>query len=176
MQSVTENLVQQQINVIRFNFEYMQKAIVLEKRYPPDRIDKLCAYYHKIISEVSDTLPLFIGGKSMGGRVSTMILEQSNAKAAVCFGYPFHPPGKLEKLRIEHLKDISKPFLVLQGERDSFGSRAEISQYPLAETVKCHFLPDGDHSLKPRKSSGFTQTQNINEATAMAVKFIKEIL
>lgn len=176
MQTVTENLVQRGINVIRFNFEYMQKAIALEKRYPPDRIDKLCAYYHQIISEVSDTLPIFIGGKSMGGRISTMILEQSKANAAVCFGYPFHPPGKLDKLRVDHLKELNKPLLVLQGERDTFGNQTEISQYALANMVKCHFLPDGDHSLKPRKSSGLTQSDNINKATDMAAKFIKELL
>lgn len=176
MLSVTKNLVKQQINVIRFNFEYMQKAIELDKRHPPDRIDKLCAYYQQIVSGVSDSLPIFIGGKSMGGRVSTMILDHSKAKAALCFGYPFHPPGKLDKLRVEHLQELRKPLLVLQGERDTFGTQAEISNYSLAKTVKCHFLPDGDHSLKPRKSSGLTQSDNINKATDMAAKFIKELL
>jgi predicted alpha/beta-hydrolase family hydrolase len=176
MQAVTENLVRQRINVVRFNFEYMQKAIALNKRYPPDRIDKLCLYYHQIVSEVSDTLPIFIGGKSMGGRVSTMILEQSKAKAAICFGYPFHPPGKLDKLRVDHLQELSKPLLVLQGERDTFGSQTEVSLYSLSKMVKCCFLADGDHSLKPRKSSGLTQADNINKATDMAAKFIKDSL
>lgn len=174
MQSITACLVAKQINVVRFNFPYMQKAIALGKRHPPNKMPVLIDAYELVLAELDQSLPVFIGGKSMGGRVASMMLEDSLARGCVCLGYPFHPPGKPLKLRVAHLLETTKPMLMLQGERDTFGNKSEIPGFALPDNIQCHFLADGDHSFKPRKSSGFTQTQHIENAAEMISQFIKE--
>jgi predicted alpha/beta-hydrolase family hydrolase len=99
MQLMAEELAKHNINVIRFNFAYMQLAQELGKRRPPDRADKLLVHFKTVLSEIDSELPIFIGGKSMGGRMASMLLEESIALGCICMGYPFHPPGKPEKLR-----------------------------------------------------------------------------
>jgi predicted alpha/beta-hydrolase family hydrolase len=173
MAKVAELFSQRSITVTRFDFEYMQRAGELNRRQPPDRMPKLQAYFTHILANLDAGLPLFIGGKSMGGRVASMLLDKSYAKGGICFGYPFHPPGKLDKLRTEHLEVLSKPLLVLQGSRDTFGTKEEVSNYALADSVQTIFLPDGDHSLKPRKRSGFTEEAHIIAAVDAGVAFIK---
>jgi len=151
----------------------MQLAKELGKRRPPDRADKLLAYFNKVLSEIESPLPIFIGGKSMGGRMASMLLQESTALGCICMGYPFHPPSKPEKLRTQHLLAISKPVLILQGERDTFGTREEIATYDLSEQVYLSYLFDGDHSFKPRKASGFTLEGNLDSAIKNSVTFIK---
>ncbi|MDU0354878.1 alpha/beta family hydrolase [Paraglaciecola aquimarina] len=173
MQYMAQRLSAHNINVLRFNFAYMQLATELGKRRPPDRANKLLAHFQQVLAELDTHLPVFIGGKSMGGRMASMLLEQSQARGCICMGYPFHPPGKPEKLRTEHLVTISKPVLILQGERDTFGTRQEVSQYTLSEHVSVSTLADGDHSFKPRKASGYTLEQNLQSAVKQSVKFIQ---
>jgi predicted alpha/beta-hydrolase family hydrolase len=173
MQQIAEGLVKHNINVVRFNFAYMQLAEDLGKRRPPDRAEKLLDHFKKVLSEGDDRLPIFIGGKSMGGRMASMLLQESAAIGCICMGYPFHPPSKPEKLRTSHLETINKPVLILQGERDSFGSREEISAYNLSTQVQVSYLTDGDHSFKPRKASGFSLDGHINLAITQTAKFIK---
>ncbi|WP_158969957.1 alpha/beta family hydrolase [Paraglaciecola sp. L3A3] len=173
MQYMAEQLAMRNINVVRFNFAYMQLALELGKRRPPDRADKLLAHFNQVLSELDTDLPIFIGGKSMGGRMASMLLEESKAKGCICMGYPFHPPAKTEKLRTEHLADITKPMLILQGERDTFGSREEVVNYPLSKQISVRYLVDGDHSFKPRKASGYTLEQNLNIVVKAVEDFIK---
>jgi predicted alpha/beta-hydrolase family hydrolase len=173
MQLMAEELAKHNINVIRFNFAYMQLAQELGKRRPPDRADKLLVHFKTVLSEIDSELPIFIGGKSMGGRMASMLLEESIALGCICMGYPFHPPGKPEKLRTEHLLAINKPVLILQGERDTFGTREEIGNFNLSEQVQLSFLSDGDHSFKPRKASGFTLDAHLNLAITHTAEFIK---
>ncbi len=173
MQLMAEGISQHNIKVLRFNFAYMQLAEELGKRRPPDRADKLLAHFKTVLSEVDHSLPLFIGGKSMGGRMASMLLQESIALGCICMGYPFHPPGKPEKLRTEHLEVINKPVLILQGERDTFGTREEVATYKLSEKVQLSYLADGDHSFKPRKSSGFTIDGHLNQAITQTAEFIK---
>jgi len=173
MQQIAEGLVKHNINVVRFNFAYMQLAEDLGKRRPPDRAEKLLDHFKKVLSEGDDRLPIFIGGKSMGGRMASMLLQESAAIGCICMGYPFHPPSKPEKLRTSHLETINKPVLILQGERDSFGSREEISAYNLSTQVQVSYLTDGDHSFKPRKASGFSLDGHINLTITQTAKFIK---
>lgn len=174
MQEMTAQLVKNNISVCRFNFPYMQKIVESGKRRPPDKADTLLAHFKQVVISQASPLPLFIGGKSMGGRMSTLVLEECDALGAICFGYPFHPPGKPEKLRTQHLQDITKPVFILQGERDTFGNKTEIPDYPLSRMVQVQYLADGDHSLKPRKSSGFNQSQHISTAAKAAEHFIQE--
>lgn len=174
MRYYAEILNRHGIDVVRFNFPYMQLMVETGNRRPPDRAPKLLEYYKHIIEQQDNDLPLFIGGKSMGGRIASMLLQESKALGAICMGYPFHPPGKPEKLRTEHLVDIEKPVLILQGERDTFGTRDEVSQYALSKHIQLTYLPDGDHSFKPRKSSGLTVEQNLMSGVDQLVAFIRQ--
>jgi predicted alpha/beta-hydrolase family hydrolase len=173
MQVVAEGIAKHNINVLRFNFAYMQLAEELGKRRPPERADKLLVQFQSVLSEVEDGLPLFIGGKSMGGRMASMLLHESAALGCICMGYPFHPPGKPEKLRTEHLKAMNKPVLILQGERDTFGTQQEIDTYELSEKLQLSYLADGDHSFKPRKFSGYTLDAHLNLVISETADFIK---
>ena len=167
------------INVVRFNFEYMVTIKATGKRRPPDKMLKLETCFQSVIASVKNKwpdLPLFLGGKSMGGRVATLILEQSEALGAIALGYPFHPPGKPEKLRTEHLLPLQKPLLIIQGERDTFGRREEVESYGLPAAIQTAYLADGDHSFKPRKASGLTQGEHIQSAAELSLAFIKAII
>lgn len=174
MQTVAQGLATHNVNVIRFNFAYMQLALELGKRRPPERVDKLMAYFNALLLQLDDGLPIFIGGKSMGGRMASMILDQSKATGCICMGYPFHPPGKPEKLRTEHLADIQKPIFIIQGERDTFGVRSEVESYELSKNVDLLFLKDGDHSFKPRKASGVDLHTNVTQCIEQTAAFIKQ--
>ena len=184
MEQATLLFNQANINVLRFNFPYMDKRIASGKRYPPDRMPKLIACYKQVIDEFiinnsqKNKLPLFIGGKSMGSRVAATIAGEDDLVKKIsgvfCFGYPFHPTKKPEKLRLEPIHNSLKPILIAQGERDTLGSESEIQTYNLPNLCQCIFLPDGDHSLKPRVKSGFTHAQHVQSAVNSIKEFIKE--
>ncbi|CDU02752.1 putative Alpha/beta hydrolase [Vibrio coralliirubri] len=175
MQSVAKGLAFKGIRVIRFNFPYMIKRAEDGKRRPPDRAPKLLEAYQEIIEQV-DADKLVIGGKSMGGRMASHLSEVDKVAAMACLGFPFHPPGKPEKYKGEHLAELAKPCLILQGERDTFGKREEFADFDLSDSIRVEFIPDGDHSFKPRKSSGYTEQQNIALTVEKLAAFIKEVL
>ena len=175
MQSVAKGLAFKGIRVIRFNFPYMIKRAEDGKRRPPDRAPKLLEAYQEIIEQV-DADKLVIGGKSMGGRMASHLSELDKVAAMACLGFPFHPPGKPEKYKGEHLAELAKPCLILQGERDTFGKREEFEGFDLSDSIRVEFIPDGDHSFKPRKSSGYTEQQNIALTVEKLSAFIKEVL
>ncbi|CDT17514.1 putative Alpha/beta hydrolase [Vibrio coralliirubri] len=175
MQSVAKGLAFKGIRVIRFNFPYMIKRAEDGKRRPPDRAPKLLEAYQEIIEQV-DADKLVIGGKSMGGRMASHLSEVDKEAAMACLGFPFHPPGKPEKYKGEHLAELAKPCLILQGERDTFGKREEFADFDLSDSIRVEFIPDGDHSFKPRKSSGYTEQQNIALTVEKLAAFIKEVL
>ncbi len=181
MEQITVLLNKANINVVRFNFPYMDKRIEFGKRYPPDRMPKLIECYqsviNKLVNEQKNTLPLFIGGKSMGSRVAVTLAEKNEMSVHIqgvfCLGYPFHPAKKPEKLRLEPLQLTKTPVLIVQGERDTLGSKDEFLNYEISPLCQCVFLPDGDHSLKPRVKSGFTHQQHIEQAVLEITQFIK---
>lgn len=175
MQSVAKGLAFKGIRVIRFNFPYMIKRAEDGKRRPPDRAPKLLEAYQDIIKQC-DADKLVIGGKSMGGRMASHLSEVDKVAAMACLGFPFHPPGKPEKYKGEHLAELQKPCLILQGERDTFGKREEFADFDLSDSIRVEFIPDGDHSFKPRKSSGYTEQQNIALTVEKLSAFIKEVL
>lgn len=176
MQKVTDKLNQYQYNVLRFNFYYMDKRLTDGKRYPPDRMPKLLQCYEEVLATVDTSLPVFLLGKSMGSRVGATLAEHNNfgIKGVICLGYPFHPQKKPDKLRLEPLQKTTVPTLIVQGDRDALGNESEIDSYELSSLCQCHFLPDGDHSLKPRVKSGFTHEQHLNTATKEIATFINE--
>ena len=172
MQSVAKGLAFKGIRVIRFNFPYMIKRAEDGKRRPPDRAPKLLEAYQEVIEQI-DAQQLVIGGKSMGGRMASHLSEHEKVSGVACLGFPFHPPGKPDKYKGEHLAELRKACLILQGERDTFGKREEFPAFNLSDSVSVEFIPDGDHSFKPRKSSGHTDQQNIALAVEKLAKFIK---
>lgn len=115
---------------------------------------------------------LAIGGRSLGGRIASLVADECGVGALICFAYPFHPPGRLDKPRTAHLADLRTPTLILQGERDPFGNRAEVAGYRLSSALTVHWIADGDHGLKPRKRSGRTLEQNTAAAVARTAAFL----
>lgn len=180
MQTVAALLVARGVGVVRFEFPYMVERRETGKRRPPNKMDVLLDCYKAQIERACDELQpdfLFVGGKSMGGRVASMVaqnaFEAGQVAGAVCLGYPFHPQGKPEKLRTEHLEDIRCPTLIVQGTRDALGNREEVGGYPLAQAVACHWLEDGDHDFKPRRASGYTQPQHWQSAADQVAAFMR---
>lgn len=164
------------LRVLRFEFPYMAARRDSGRRRPPPRAEALCAAYRDVVGEAARPgRRLFVGGKSMGGRVASMVAEtlyrDGMVAGLVCLGYPFHPPGKPDRLRTAHLEAMSVPALVCQGERDPFGSRDEVEAYRLSPAVRLHWLADGDHDLVPRKASGLTKDDNWRDAAAAVASF-----
>ena len=170
MAAMAEALADRGLRVVRFEFPYMQAR--REGRRPgPDRMPKLLECYRAQLE--AQRSPVFLAGKSMGGRVATMLAADADCSGVVVFGYPFHPPGKPEQLRTAHLTELRTPTLIVQGERDTFGHRSEVEDYNLSTAVRLHWLTDGDHSLKPRKKSGYTHAGHIQGAADAAAEFCR---
>jgi len=170
MQAMAEGLAGCGLKVVRFEFPYMIKRRETGTRRPPDRKPILRDTWLEVI-EMLETDSLIIGGKSMGGRIASLIADEAEVAGLVCLGYPFHPSGKSDKLRIEHLNAIKTPTLIVQGERDALGNKEEVASYNLSNNIQFHWLPDGDHSFKPRKLSGRSQEDNWNDAIRMTAEF-----
>ena len=152
--------------VARFEFGYMSGRRTSGSRKPPPKAELLMPEYRAAIETLGAKGTLVIGGKSMGGRVASMIVDELHAANKVagllCLGYPFHPPGKPESLRTKHLETLTTPALICQGTRDIFGSREEVSGYTLSRKIEILWLEDGDHDLKPRNAiSGFSAADHM---------------
>ena len=165
MTSLAAALVVAGFEVVRFEFAYMA-ARRTGGRKPPPRAETLLDEYRAAVAAIPSGRPLVIGGKSLGGRVASMVADEffaaGRAKGLLCVGYPFHPPGQPEKLRTAHLAALSTPALVAQGTRDPFGTPAEVGAYSLSDRIEMLWLEDGDHDLKPRKTvSGFTHADHL---------------
>ena len=169
---MAEQLAERGIRVTRFEFPYMAARRDDGKKRPPDRAPKLLDCWREVIEQAGGAGKVYVGGKSMGGRMASMIATELDVKGVVCLGYPFHPPGKPEKLRTEHFAEISSPVLICQGERDAFGKKEEVLEMELPSSFQLLWLKDGDHNLKPRKLSGLTEEQN----WLSAVEGIKDFL
>ena len=174
MERMAALLTEEGVRTVRFEFPYMAERRVSGKRPGPNSSRVLEATWREVIDDLG-AAGLVIGGKSMGGRIASMVAEEAGVAGVVCLGYPFHPPGKPERLRTAHLEAITTPILILQGERDTFGRREEVAGYALSESVRIHWLTDGDHGLKPRKASGRTEAENLAEAAREAARFVFEV-
>ena len=151
--------------VARFEFAYMA-ARRYGHRKPPPRAETVNPEYVAAVEALGAEGPLIIGGKSMGGRVASMVADELHAAGKIagllCLGYPFHPPAKPEQLRTKHLAGLKTPTLICQGTRDEFGTREEVAGYTLSDRIEILWLEDGDHDLKPRKSvSGFSTADHL---------------
>lgn len=176
MQAMAVGLGQQGWRVIRFEFPYMARSRQSGRRHGPDRQPVLLESWRQQVQQVSGMGPLFIGGKSMGGRMASLVLDElagsCGVRGCVCLGYPFHPPGKPGNLRTEHLQCLRTDCLIVQGERDSFGRRAEVEGYALSAAIRLAWIPDGDHSFKPTRRSGLGEEANLQRAVDAADQFM----
>ena len=175
MNTIAEKVAAAGIGVVRFEFEYMAKRRGDGTRRGPDRAPKLIARFKEVLSLVGPAEEVIIGGKSMGGRIASMIADEVGAAGVVCLGYPFHPPGKPEQLRTAHLETLETLTLIVQGTRDRLGNEEEVASYSLSPSIELAWMEDGDHSFEPRKKSGRTLEQNL-EAAANAVVGLTERL
>ena len=172
MNTIAAGLADRDLRIARFEFPYMQKRRADGGRRPPDRQPILFACWRRVIAALAPASRLIIGGKSMGGRMASLIADERAVAGLVCLGYPFHPPGRPDKLRTEHLRGLVTPTLILQGERDALGNREDVAGYDLSKAITIHWFGDGDHDLKPRKKSGRTHDENLSEAIAAIGKFV----
>ena len=183
MAAIAGGLAEKGWRVVRFEFPYMARMRETGRRQGPDRMPVLQeAFREQVRLERASwpERPLFIGGKSMGGRVASLLIDELAAshgvRGCLCLGYPFHPPGKPLTLRTEHLASLQTPTLILQGERDTFGKREEVESYSLSPRVQLEWIPSGDHSFKPTKSSGFSEAENWVTAVGLGDQFLRELL
>ncbi|WP_261377824.1 alpha/beta fold hydrolase [Vreelandella titanicae] len=194
MRQFVTSLAARGIQVLCVDFPYMQQMQETGKRRPPPPIAQTLAQFaqwHGLLDCLFDG-PLWVGGKSMGGRVATLFASGQFASepfaskqlaseqprlvgvpGVVVAGYPFHPTNAPDKLRLDHWPAIACPMLILQGERDPFGTREEVTRYALPPNAQLSWLKDGDHDFKPRRSSGLNQTVLIDEATQIAASFVR---
>ena len=176
MTQMAQGLAEKEWQVIRFEFPYMAKQRISGRRTPPNRVEILLQSFLDQVQSLTTHQPLVIGGKSMGGRIASLVadglLRESRILGCICLGYPFHPLGKPQTLRVEHLLKLQTPTLIVQGERDAMGSRGEVENYSLSQHLQFAWMPDGDHSFKPRKRSSHTEQQNMDLAVAKVNDFL----
>jgi len=198
METIANGLALRGIRVARFNFPYMQQRIDNGTRRPPERAPKLIAQFEQLITEIDQ--PMVIGGKSMGGRMASLVAahlsveneaadnetmntraidntaveNSAKIKGVACLGFPFHPSGNPEKLRVDHFPSIKQAVFIAQGERDKLGSKEEVLSYDLPENIEWLWLADGDHDLKPRVKSGFTHQEHLQTTLDNMADFIKK--
>ena len=179
MEYFAKGLVRYGFRTVRFEFPYMRKSSLDGKRRPPDREPVLREAWHQAIETlVPDGMSrerLVIGGKSLGGRIASLVAEDETPAGLICLGYPFHPPGRPERLRTAHLEEIQTPTLICQGARDAFGDEADVRGYRLSPRIRMCWLPDGDHGFKPRKASGLTREHNWDLALRCIAGFVREL-
>jgi hypothetical protein len=172
MNAIAEGVAGKEIRVARFEFPYMAARRDGGPRRAPDREPVLMQTWRDVVAELGRPERLVIGGKSMGGRIASMVADEVGVAGLICLGYPFHPPGAPAKQRTEHLEKLRTPALIVQGVRDSFGLPEEVAKYKLAPKIRIAWIADGDHSFKPRARSGRTYEQNLAEA----IEHIKSFL
>ena len=171
MNAVAEGLAGRGLRVARFEFPYMA-ARRNGGRKPPDREPRLREVWLEVIESLGGAEQVVIGGKSMGGRMASLVADEAGARGLLCFGFPFHAPGKSPGSRIAHLETLRTPALIIQGTRDAFGTPDDVAAYRLSPSIRIAWVEDGDHSLKPRASSGRTEKQNLEEAIDLAANFV----
>ncbi|MHC8354851.1 alpha/beta family hydrolase [Pseudomonas sp. LB3P81] len=175
MNDMAARLAAQGVNVVRFEFPYMAQRRVDGGKRPPNPAPKLLECWREVYAVVRRHVTgyLAIGGKSMGGRMASLLVDELEADALVCLGYPFYAVGKPEKPRVEHLSSLKTRTLIVQGERDALGNREAVEAYTLSPSIEVIWLAAGDHDLKPLKVSGFTHEQHLASAASRVAAFLQ---
>ena len=175
MNELVEYLTDLNILVIRFEFPYMRERRKFGKKRPPNKMEIMIESWESVLKTAPMDVPLIIGGKSMGGRVASEIINSASALGLVALGFPFHAPKSPMGSRLEALLRVQKPTLIIQGERDSMGSQKEIKKIQFPSQFQIKYLADGDHSFKPRVKSGHTQREHLKKSATWIKDFINDI-
>ncbi len=170
-----EGLARHGHRVCRFEFPYMARRRETGVRSPPDRAGVLLGTWRAVIASLT-AHRLVIGGKSLGGRMASMIADEAGADGLVCLGYPFHAPGKsVDPGRVAHLASVQVPTLILQGSRDPFGTPGEVDGYALSKSVRVHWLDGADHGLAPSGASGRSAREMWTKALTVLAGFLETL-
>ncbi len=176
LNTIARGLASSGVRVVRFEFPYMRARRETGRRGgAPDREPVLRDSWKEVVRRLGGGARLVIGGKSLGGRIASLVADEVGARGLVCLGYPFHPPGRPERLRTEHLETLTTPALIVQGTRDPFGSLEDVAGYRVSKSIQIKWIEDGDHSFKPRAASGRTEAQNLADAVAAVREFLAAI-
>lgn len=175
MGTVAAGLGRRGIRVLRFNFLYVEVG-----RKAPDRAPVLEETYRSVVEHVHEGVRerLFIGGKSMGGRIASQIAagdEAVSVDGLVFLGYPLHPPGKPERIRDAHLSGVKAPMLFVEGTRDPFCPLPTLERVlkNVRAPTEVAVIEDGDHSFKVRKSSGRSSEEALEEVIDRVADWIE---
>jgi uncharacterized protein len=186
MEQMAALLAERHIETWRFEFPYMAERRNGGKKRPPPKAETMLDAFRaaaRAAHASTPRLPLLLGGKSMGGRIASMVADDLEAEGVsagcVCLGYPFHPPNQPQTWRITHLVPMRASTLIVQGERDPLGTRAEIddliSRTPLSGKVHFYWIGDGDHDFGPRGGQGFTRKGNLATAADAVAAFARAL-
>ncbi|MNJ07132.1 Alpha/beta hydrolase family protein [compost metagenome] len=175
MDDIAQRLAAQGLGVLRFEFPYMAQRRLDGGKRPPNTQAKLLECWREVYAQVRPlaTGTLAIGGKSMGGRMASLLADELGADGLVCLGYPFYAAGKPEKPRVAHLAELKTPTLIIQGERDALGNRQAVEEYVLSPAIEVCWLEAGDHDLKPLKASGFSHADHLATAAQRVAAFLR---
>jgi predicted alpha/beta-hydrolase family hydrolase len=177
LQGIASALAGAGIATVRFEFGYMA-ARRSGRRPPPPRIKALVPEFAAVLDAVLATTPgpVLIGGKSMGSRVACRLAATAldrRVSGVVAIGFPFQPPGKPERTRLDDLAASRLPVLVCQGTRDPFGDHDTVTGHALGPSVTLRWFEGGDHDLKPPARSGATQADHLAAAAEAVVAFAR---
>ncbi|QQZ44748.1 alpha/beta hydrolase [Pseudomonas sp. SK3(2021)] len=177
MSDMAARLAAHGVNVLRFEFPYTAQRRLDGGKRPPNPAPKLLECWREVYAQVRPHVAgrLAIGGKSMGGRMASLLADELGADALVCLGYPFYAAGKPEKPRVAHLAELRTRTLIVQGERDALGNRAAVEAYALAPAIELFWLVAADHDLKPLKASGFTHEQHLEAAAQKVAEVLRSL-
>lgn len=174
MTFMADALADHGVRVARFEFPYMAARRTGGKKRPPDSQGVLLDTWREVVRALGNPATLIIGGKSMGGRMASLVADELSLRGLVCLGYPFHPPGKPEKTRTAHLQNLQTPTLIVQGSRDALGSADDVAQYTLSPHIHVHWIDGGNHDLAALKKSGRTAQDCWRDAAARIAEFMQD--
>ncbi len=166
MEAVARRLASHRVASLRYRFPYAEQG-----RRAPDRPPVLMATVRAAVEQalqLAGDLPLLAGGKSMGGRMSSLAAAEAplpGVKGLVFFGFPLHPAARPDTRRAEHLKGLALPMLFLQGDRDRLADLKALHSvlHGLGAGITLRVVPDGDHSFHVPKRSGRSDAQVLDE-------------
>ena len=176
--TLATNLVELNVATLRYNFPYME-----QRRKSPDREPVATAAVAAAVAAASTAapkLPLFAGGKSFGGRMTSTAAANGllpNVRGLVFFGFPLHPPSDPGTKRAEHLSRVQQPMLFLQGTRDAFGDLKLLRPVvaSLGSRATLHLIDGADHSFHLPKSSGRTDADVLRELAETFASWAQQI-
>jgi predicted alpha/beta-hydrolase family hydrolase len=179
MQSLAGELAAENLSTLRFQFPYMEQRRKIPDR-PPVLTAAIVAAVEAASKEAPD-LPLFAGGKSLGGRMTSLAAAQQplgSVRGLVFFGFPLHPPNQPGTKRAEHLREVTLPMLFFQGTRDPFADLKLLRPIcaELGARATLHVIETADHSFHVLKSSGKTNEQVLQELARTAGMWTQKFL